>query len=404
MTAVARLSSPLRRGACPGVVDAMESADGWLMRVRLPGGAVSPAGVRTIARVAGAFGSGEIAITSRANVQIRGIGEADLGAAAEVLIAAGLALADPTLDARRGVVVAPLAGHDPTELLPASEVAAAVLDALAGAPLHGPLPAKFGVVIDGGGRCGVRQVPGHVCLGAVESDGPTPRWQLALGSSLDADTSTVRLLPASSTAAELTKVVVNVAVDLTRQGCLADVEGLDSLPIDEITTVSAPDHQGTRIEDRVGRFAHPHPDRCNLVAGAFLGRLSSAAASAVADLVESVVPTAEIRTAPSGRLALVGVSRSKAAQLTRALSELGLSCDPTDARHLVSACVGSPGCASARAETTDAARGLASDMTASGPRGFVHLSGCEKLCGAPADATILVADNSGRFVATDGPR
>ena len=66
----------------------------------------------------------------------------------------------------------------------------------------------------------------------------------------------------------------------------------------------------------------------------------------------------------------------------------------------MSACVGDDGCAAARADTHAAARALvAARRTGAGedPGGPVHLSGCEKCCGAPAGARLLVAGEGGRF-------
>ena len=58
------------RGWCPGVLDPMETGDGWLLRVRLPGGALTADDLRLVAGVASELGSGFVEITSRANLQI----------------------------------------------------------------------------------------------------------------------------------------------------------------------------------------------------------------------------------------------------------------------------------------------------------------------------------------------
>ena len=102
-----------------------------------------------------------------------------------------------------------------------------------------------------------------------------------------------------------------------------------------------------------------------------------------------------------------------------ALNGLGFVVDPSDARVGITACIGTPGCASARADTTSAAARLASSrrsgttptsdpVTSAPPSQLpghqfrrlipnVHLSACEKRCGAPAGAIVFVADEHGHF-------
>ncbi len=399
MTDLARPPIPFRRGACPGVADAMERPDGWLLRVRLPGGALSPTGARAIAGVADRFGSPELTITSRANLQIRGLADADRPAAAQALIEAGLARPDPELDARRAVVTSPLAGHDPSALADVSGLIDEVLDALTSAVWPAPLAPKFGVVVDDGGRCSVRAVPGDVCLGAVAIDGFT-RWQVSLGRSLDAGASDAMLLPAATTTAELAALTAAVAGWSAVSGGRASVLALAAAaPTLTRQPVQLPGRQPPEVGDRIGCFDHHDPARCNLVAGAFLGRLPSSTLSALAELSGQALPPLGLRLAPRGGVALVGVPRTNALDLSRELSRLGLSTDSTAAAHWMSACIGSPGCDSSRADTYAAAEAWTVALRdASSALAPVHFSGCEKLCGAPATGVVLVADEHGDFV------
>lgn len=64
--------------------------------------------------------------------------------------------------------------------------------------------------------------------------------------------------------------------------------------------------------------------------------------------------------------------------------------DPADPRLLVTACVGSPGCAAAEAPARlDAARLR--------PRGPVHVSGCAKGCAHPGPAAAVLVGRDGRY-------
>jgi precorrin-3B synthase len=88
------------------------------------------------------------------------------------------------------------------------------------------------------------------------------------------------------------------------------------------------------------------------------------------------------------------VAKAGSGRVVERLTRAGWSADPADPAHLVSACTGRPGCLSSRADTLGAARDLLDGSTPVTSR--VHLSGCEKRCGANAEV-VLVADEHGRF-------
>jgi sulfite reductase beta subunit-like hemoprotein len=75
---------------CPGVLRLTEAADGHLARVRLPGGLVTAAQLRTLARLAGAMGDGRVELTSRGNVQLRALPAGAVAAINGKLAAVGM--------------------------------------------------------------------------------------------------------------------------------------------------------------------------------------------------------------------------------------------------------------------------------------------------------------------------
>jgi precorrin-3B synthase len=100
-----------RDDACPGAMRLHEAADGFLARVRVPGGRLSLAQAQSLGEAAARLGDGSLELTSRGNVQLRRLGP-DAGAdLARVLQAAGLL---PSLDhdRARNVVASPLSGLD----------------------------------------------------------------------------------------------------------------------------------------------------------------------------------------------------------------------------------------------------------------------------------------------------
>ncbi|MEV4683323.1 precorrin-3B synthase [Streptomyces kurssanovii] len=107
------LVTPVRdRGdACPGALRLHTADDGALARVRVPAGVVSAAQAYALADAAERLGDGALDITSRGNLQLRGLGPGCGGELAELLDAAGL-LPAPRHERVRNIVASPLSGLD----------------------------------------------------------------------------------------------------------------------------------------------------------------------------------------------------------------------------------------------------------------------------------------------------
>ena len=96
---------------CPGALRLAEAADGYLARVRLPGGLVTGEQLRALAGLAVELGDGRIELTSRGNVQLRALAADAAAPLTAALSDAGLL---PSLDHDRvrNVLASPLAGLD----------------------------------------------------------------------------------------------------------------------------------------------------------------------------------------------------------------------------------------------------------------------------------------------------
>ncbi|MGW6743740.1 cobalamin biosynthesis protein CobG [Streptomyces sp. NPDC055025] len=99
--------------ACPGALRLHAADDGRLARLRLPGGLLTYRQVEVLAGAAERLGDGHVDITSRGNVQLRGLGaDANCGAElADLLYEAGL-LPSERHERVRNIVASPLAGLD----------------------------------------------------------------------------------------------------------------------------------------------------------------------------------------------------------------------------------------------------------------------------------------------------
>jgi precorrin-3B synthase len=95
------------RGWCPGVHEPMPSGDGLLVRVKPFGGILTDAALRVVATASARYGNGVIELTSRGNLQIRGLTPATAPDFAAAMVAAGLADPDPARERRRNVIAVP---------------------------------------------------------------------------------------------------------------------------------------------------------------------------------------------------------------------------------------------------------------------------------------------------------
>ena len=166
---------PIRRtrgDLCPGVLRPWPAADGALVRLRVPGGRVSPASLAALGEVARRFGDddGDVHLTSRANLQLRALpqdSDGQLPAEVVAAIAGTGLLPSPGHELVRNILVSPLTGLDGpparmdgpgtglgagtspgrADLRPVTEA----LDAgLLADPALGTLPGRFLFVLDDG--------------------------------------------------------------------------------------------------------------------------------------------------------------------------------------------------------------------------------------------------------------
>jgi precorrin-3B synthase len=356
--------------ACPGTLRVHQAADGALARVRLPGGVLTAEQLAVLAQTAARFGSPAMELTSRGNVQIRGITDAE--AVADALAAAGL-LPSPTHERVRNIVASPLSGRvgayaDVRGWIGALDAAIQAEPALAG------LPGRFWFAIDDG-RGDVSGLGADVGAHVVGAEAA-----LLLGGR---DTG-VRLPPSQVVP---TLVAVGARFAKVRGQAWRVAEITDLTPLLDGQAASAPPGTTWPAATRppVGWIAQ-NDGRVALGAAVPLGVLPARTAEYLAAIAAPVVIT------PWRSVLVFDLDEAVADAALRVLAPLGLVFDENSPWLNVSACTGSPGCEHAAADVRADAAAAASPGT-HGPHR--HYVGCERACGAPATGEVLIATGEG---------
>ncbi|QRZ13328.1 precorrin-3B synthase [Paracoccus methylovorus] len=131
------------KGWCPGALRPMASGDGLVLRIRTRNGRLEPDQARLIAGLAARCGNGLMDLTSRANLQLRGLDHAGHAEAVAALAGIGLIDRDEAAEARRNVILSPFAPVGSAAWRLAEAIAAAMT-----APDAPQVPGKFGFAVD----------------------------------------------------------------------------------------------------------------------------------------------------------------------------------------------------------------------------------------------------------------
>lgn len=161
-----------RPDRCPGVLRPWQAEDGSLVRVRLVGGRIEPWSLAALGAIAVEHGDGELHLTGRANLQLRGLPAA---VPVEAFAAAGV-LPSRTHELIRNLMVSPASGLSGgrADLRPVADE----LDRrLLADPVLADLPGRFLFVLDDG-RGDLVERPLDLGLVAVDAT----RAQLRAGS------------------------------------------------------------------------------------------------------------------------------------------------------------------------------------------------------------------------------
>ncbi|WP_279311749.1 precorrin-3B synthase [Arboricoccus pini] len=386
-------ASPGRRGWCPGAWRPMASADGLVARLRPSGGRLSGAQLLTMASAASHAGNGVIELTGRANLQLRGIEAAKLAALQAQLGLAGLLDSSAADEARRNILLPPLAGLDPTAALDLLPLLAELEHRLREADELAALPAKFALVLEDGGLFQpsritadlrarpVAQLPGQLAVGVGAPDGGT-RW---LGSAPPTLLPGILLALMRRSLPYLETLPRARFSYLTTDNCRAIAQGL---PLRPLGSTPMPEPPGGSAPP----LGHWRLGELSLVGvAAPLGRLDPRMLEILAGCIG---PNGQARLTPWRSFVLPDQS----APILRTLKDGGFIVDASSPLLAIAACPGKEGCRSGTTSTLKDALHLAARLPLEPGGGIrLHVAGCAKGCAHPAKSALTLVGRNGSY-------
>jgi precorrin-3B synthase len=317
---------------CPGVLRPHQAEDGAVVRLRIPGGRTTGSVLAGISQLSQQYGNGEVQLTTRASLQIRGLSNPLPTALVDEIADLGL-LPSATHDRVRNIVASPLTG-----IVGGRADLRVMIDELDRALLAEPeladLSGRFLFAIDDG-RGDVSELPFNLAYVAESA---------AAGHVLDGS----RQRPVRVATSDAVPTLIRRAHD-------------------QLTASTFVAAQPTSEE--------PDWPPLGEVAGAAsvlvpLGQLTAEQAATVVGCARQ----GPVIVTPWRALIVPGA----AARLPH-LVDAGLVADQHSGWALVSACVGAPHCVRTTLDTRTVAVGLVANRV----HERVHVSGCERRCGAP---------------------
>jgi precorrin-3B synthase len=351
-------AAPVIQGWCPGALRPMPSGDGWVVRVRPRLGRVTQAQALGLAALAETHGNGIMDLSSRANLQLRGVTEASHPALVDGLRALGLVDGSVEAEARRNITLEPFwtpgsASHQVARVLEDMSIASEAIN----------LPSKFGTVVDCGAVPVLRSVPADIRVERALTGLVVAADGMKTGAPVSVDT-------ASEAVAELMRWFLEVGGSVGGRGRMRALLDRGARPPARFATTARLEMQAPAPGPGIGPQG--------AMVGLAFGQIRAGDLAALAAI-------GPLRTTPWRMLLIEGAVAMP--------SLAGLVTTPSDPLRRVVACTGAPGCLQALQPTRDLARHLAPSL----PEGMLlHVSGCAKGCAHPAVADmVLVATEAG---------
>ncbi len=381
--------------------------DSFMVRVRIPGNALSSLQMRALASIAAELGGGYGDVTTRGNIQIREIAPRHIVEVLSRLSDAALSSRGAGADNVRNITSSPLSGIDATELIDTRPLARALqLYLTNNRDLYG-LPRKFNISFDGAGRVGIAADTndiGFIATRFAGAEGVPPGVYFRVfvagitGHLRFADD--CGLLVAPSECVAVAAAILRVFVDhgdrtdrkkarlcyvLDRLGMAGLLERVQAklgftlryVPADQCSARPPVEKHG-----HIGIHPQSQPGLRSVGIAVPLGRMQARQMTALAQLADEF-GTGELRVTVWQNIVLPDVSEARVAEAVAALQSIGFEVQASSITGCVVACTGNTGCRLAATNTKGQAlelsRYLDQRLKLDAPIN-IHLTGCPNSC------------------------
>jgi ferredoxin-nitrite reductase len=385
--------------------------DGYMCRLRIPGGIVRSHQLREIAAISRELTTGYIQLTTRNNLQIRLIEPKNCPDVLRRIQGCGLHSKGAGADNIRNITMNPCAGYDPHEILDVRPLVQELATLIIGSKEFYDLPRKFNIAYDGGGLISAVEDTNDIGATAVRlapsADGPPEGvyFRLLLGGvtghqtfASDAGvlvapdqlnqvmTALLRVFIAEGDRTNRKKARFKYVVEkLGLAGVIAAAE--TRLPFKLIRLApEAPQHVARTFSQQghshVGVYPQKQAGLFYLGAAVPVGQLTDHQLDRIADLAEAH-GTGEIRLTVWQNLIIPNVSAAFVPTVVKALKRLGLPTESSPLKNGFVACTGSRYCKFAATDTKGHALAVmaALDRRVKLDRPInVHFTGCAHSC------------------------
>lgn len=390
-------ATPLRKRWCPGARRPMQAKDGLLVRLRIRGSRITSAVLRALAQAGCDHGNGIFDLSTRGNLQIRGVRESCLPELTRILESLGLIDETAAAEAVRNIMLSPLAGLDGrNEATKAAQTLEAML--ATETDLHA-LPGKFTFLIDDGSALSLGSVPSDIRFDWI---GGKQMFAIGIGGFANEtiDLGHCEGIDVPTAAARLARAFLRLGALLQepprRMRSLIEQFGANAIAAEAGLHLSERQRQSA-IEEPCPIGPMRFHDKYCFGAGAAFGHFDADMLNATARAADDF-GTGEIRLTPWRALILPNISEANTRALQAYLAAHRFIVDRSDIRLAIAACGGITTCEHGTTDTRRDALALMAPARQLFRAGTVlHVSGCAKGCARPTPASLTLIGRDGLY-------
>jgi len=377
--------------------------DGFMARLRIPGGVVRTYQLRELAQAAQQLTSGYVQITTRANLQMRLIQPRDAPEFLRRVQSVGLHTRGSGADNIRNITANPTAGIDPVELIDVLPFVNDLSQIILNDRSFYDLPRKFNIAYDGGGLIGSVEDTNDIGVKAVKL-GDEVYFRISIGGATG-HKAFARDLGVVVPPAEINKVIAAIVRVYIERGCRTDRKKarlkhlLEKMPFAEYLAAvekklgkllrRAP-HDAAQMRWASQELSHSHvgdfPQKqkgLNYVGATCpVGQITPKQMLRLAELAD-MYGTGEIRLTVWQNFIVPNITDAFVPTLKKALEKSGFVTKPSNLASGVIACTGNSYCKYAQSNTKGHAlmvtKWLEKKIELDQPVN-IHFTGCPNSC------------------------